>query len=118
MKYLEADFYRAEAWFSRFWEFHFGLRGKKVDHFIHEVYELWLIRGHEVKSGGFVAKNVLLRPLRPDLDGQDVIHSQSAPLVTTLTTSDQTKIPNCQKMASEVVRGRFWKEVAKTNPKW
>jgi hypothetical protein len=45
--------------------------------------EPWLIRGHEVKSGGFVAKNILLRPLRPDLDGQDVIHSLSAPLVTT-----------------------------------
>jgi hypothetical protein len=45
MKYLEADFYKAKAWFSRFWGFHFGLRGKKVDHFIHEV-----------KSGGFVAK--------------------------------------------------------------
>jgi hypothetical protein len=42
-------------------------------------------QGHEVKSGGFVAKNVLLRPLRPDLDGQDG-HSLSAPfaLVTTL----------------------------------
>jgi hypothetical protein len=104
MKYLEADFYKAKAWFSRFWGFHFGLRGKKVDHFIHEV-----------KSGGFVAKNVLLRPLRPDLDGQDVIHSLSGPLVTSSYDLGSNKN---SKMASEVVRGRFWKEVAKTNPKW
>jgi hypothetical protein len=40
MKYLEADFYKAEAWFSRFWggSFRPQLRGKKIDPFIHEVH--------------------------------------------------------------------------------